>query len=466
MNPIINALKNLSLTTVNIIVALIFFIITARISNPAFFGKIAIIQLLEAISYSFFTFINPNIVTREASYMYAKNEINKTFISTVLLTPFILSPAFLILLIFPSYIRLTIPYLILYILTVYIGYILIGMNKFTENTILASTFLIIRWIVSLVAVLLKDIYLFIGIWTLGALIFDTIGVLIIYKAVNGLPLKFSPAIFRRIFRIGLLLYLSGASGFLSSQGDRVTTSYLLGSYYLGLYQFAALVASVPNYIFQGFNNVLLSSSSFYKALGKDEVLMSRLSFKVISLMSLLTVAISLPFAEILVPKLFPSYIDSIKPMIILLLASTLPAPINILTTFLVSFNKNLKPFLIISGVNAFTTLLSSFLLIPRIGIMGGAYSQLAVAIISSFFTLYYVLREKVFQPTKKEWVVLSLIPLTFLFELLVDPTYMDIVYVVAIILVFKLPGVFENREKDIILNFAPSMLRRIIGILL
>jgi len=466
MNPIINALKNLSITTVNIIVALIFFVVTAKITNPTFFGKIAIIQLLEVISFSFFMFLNPSIINREVSYMHAKNEINKTFISTVLLVPFIVSPAFLILLVFPSYVKLTIPYLVLYIFGSYISNILTGMNKFTENAIIGSTFLIIRWIVSIVAVLLKDIYLFIGIWTLGALITNSIGFIIIYKAVNGLPLKFSPAVFKRIFRVGLPLYLSGGAGFLSSQGDRVTTSYLLGSYYLGLYQFGALIASVPNNIIAGFTGVLLPSSSYYKVLGKDEVLMSRLSFKVVSLLTLLIVAISLPFAEILIPKLFPDYTESIKPMIILLLASTLPTPITMLTTFLISFNKSLRPFLVLTGVNAFTTVFTSFLLIPRIGIMGGAYSQLAVTIISSSFTLFYVLRERVFHPTKKEEVILSLIPITFLFELLVDPTYMDIVYVVVIILIFKLLGVFENKEKEIIFNFTPSILRKAIKIFL
>jgi len=50
--------------------------------------------------------------------------------------------------------------------------------------------------------------------------------------------------------------------------------------------------------------------------------------------------------------------------------------------------------------------------------------------------------------------------------LLVDPTYMDIVYVVAIILIFKLLGVFENREKEIILNFTPSMLRKVVSVFL
>jgi O-antigen/teichoic acid export membrane protein len=44
------------------------------------------------------------------------------------------------------------------------------------------------------------------------------------------------------FKEGLPLYLSSVSNFLSSQGDRVTTAYLLGSYLLGMYQFSALVA--------------------------------------------------------------------------------------------------------------------------------------------------------------------------------------------------------------------------------
>ena len=466
MNPVINALKNLSTTTVNIVVALVFFIVTAKITNPAFFGKVAIVQLLEVISVSFFTILNPSIVNREVSYMYAKKEFDKTFVSTVLLTVFIVSPAFLILLLFPTYVKLTIPYLVLYIFGAYISSILTGMNKFTENAVLGSTFLIIRWVVSIAAILLRNIYLFIGIWTFGALITNIIGFFIIYRTLNGIPLKFNPVIFKKVFRMGLTLYLSSGAGFLAGQGDRVTTSYLLGSYYLGLYQFAALVASVPSMIINGLSGVLLPASSYYKALGKDENLMSRLSFKVVSLLTLLIVTFSLPLAVILIPKLFPDYEESVKPMIILLLIATLPAPIGTLTTFLISFKKSLRPFLILSIMNASTTLLTSYLLIPRIGIMGGAYSQLIVGIISSSFALYYVVKEKVFQPTKKEWTLLSLLPITFLFELFIDPTYLDVVYVVIILATFKLLGIFEKREKEIILGFTPSSLRKIVDIFL
>jgi len=466
MNPIVNALKNLGLATVNIIVALVFFIVTAKITNPAFFGKVAIIQLLEIISASFFMILNPNIVSREVSYMYARKEFDKSFISTVLLTPFIVSPAFLILLLFPTYVKLAIPYLVLYVYNLYNGSILIGMNKFTENTVLGTVFLIIRWAVSIIAVLLKNIYLFIGIWTLGALLASGVGFFIIYRALNSIPLRLDLNIFKKVFKMSLTLYLSSSTNFLASQGDRVTTSFLLGSYYLGLYQFAALVANVPSMIINSLTNVLLPTSSYYKALGKDENLISRLSFKVTSLLTLLVVTISLPSAVILIPKLFPDYVESIKPMIILLLITTLSAPIITLTTFLISFNKSLRPFLILSVINAFTTLLTSYLLIPRIGISGGAYSQLIVGIISTSFALYYVIKEKVFHPTKKEWILLSLLPITLIFELFVDPTYLDVVYVVIIFVIFKLLGVFEKREKEIILGFTPSSLRKVVSIFL
>ncbi len=39
-----------------------------------------------------------------------------------------------------------------------------GMNMYTESAILGITFFIIRWIVSIVAIILENIYLFIGIW--------------------------------------------------------------------------------------------------------------------------------------------------------------------------------------------------------------------------------------------------------------------------------------------------------------
>ncbi|WP_338598642.1 lipopolysaccharide biosynthesis protein [Sulfolobus tengchongensis] len=469
MNPIVNALKNLSVTTVNIIVALVFFVITAKITNPSFFGKVAIIQLLEVISVSFFSLLNGNLITREVSYMYAKKEIDKKFISTVLLTPLIISPAFLVLLIFPTYVKLVIPYLVLYLLSSYTGSIMYGLNRYTEGAISGITFLIIRWVISIIAVIRQDIFLFIGIWTAGGVFSTIFNTLVIIRAIGGFKFSFEFTIFKKIFREGINLYLSTTAGFLSSQGDRVTTSYLLGSYYLGIYQFAALIANVPNMILGGLTGVLLPSASYYKALGKDELSISKLSFKVTSLLTFLIAIISLPIAYYLLPSLFPAYKSGIEAMTILLLAITLPQPILILTGFLIAFKKSLRPFLILSIINASTVLTTSFILIPRIGIMGGAISQLIASAVSSVFTLYYVLSSHVFHPSWKEVGILTFIPVIFIYEIFIDPPFFDFVLVLVIILFFKMSKIFSEEEKNVIFNFLPNKLfiiKRFIQILL
>ena len=198
------------------------------------------------------------------------------------------------------------------------------------------------------------------------------------------------------FKEGLPLYLSSSATFLSSQGDRVTTAYLLGSYYLGLYQFSALVAGVPSMVLGALGGVLLPTASFRKALGKDEKKMSSISFRVLSLITFLAVIISIPTAVLVVEKFFPAYTSGIKVPILLLLATTLPFPIISLTNFIIAAKKSLRPFLILSLLNGGLVLLTSFLLIPRTGIMGGAISQAIVSTISSSFVLVYALKEDTF----------------------------------------------------------------------
>lgn len=456
MNPIINYLKTLSMTTVNILVAFIFFIFTAKITEPAFFGKIAIIQLLEVMT-SFYAILNTNIIMREVSYMYAQNNIEKRFLSTVLITPFLVSPFFLILLIFPNYVKLTIPYLILYLFYTYSGSVLIGLNRFTENSIIGIIFLIIRWGVSLIAVIYHNIYLFILIWTLGGLLTSLSSFLIIYNHVKGLPLVFDYNIFKKVFKEGLPFYLSNFSNFLSSQGDRVTTAYLLGSADLGIYQFSALLSGVPSMIIGAANAALLTSSSYYKAKGKSELKMSKITFKVTAIMSFIISILSLPIAYYLVPILFPAYKSGLPVITILLLTIILTMPINILTQLIIAFKRNLRPFTFLSIVTGLTVVTTSFILIPRLGILGGAISQLLSSIISSSFILWYSLYTKVFELGRKELVVLSIIPLIFFYEVFLDPfpypLFSDLLLLLFLIFFFKKIRLFESDEKEIIFSF-------------
>ncbi|MUN28515.1 lipopolysaccharide biosynthesis protein [Sulfuracidifex metallicus] len=464
MNPIKNALKTLSVTTTNVMVALIFFIITAKITNPAFFGKVAIIQLLEVVTSAFFYIIPSQIITREISYLYARKEINKKLVEKFLSFPFLVLPVFLLLLLLPNYVKLAIPYLFLYLLNNVMIALMIGMDMFTESAITGNFFLIIRWGISIIAVLSHNIYLFIGIWTLGGILSVSMNYAFLSRKVGLILPSFDFAFLFKHFKEGLPLYLSSAATFLSSQGDRVTTAYLLGSYYLGLYQFSALVAGVPSMVLGALGGVLLPTASFYKALGSDEKKMSSISFRVLSLITFLAVIISIPTAVLVVEKFFPAYIAGVKVLILLLLATTLPFPIGSLTNFIIAAKKSLRPFLILSLLNGGLVLLTSFLLIPRIGIMGGAISQVIVSTISSSFVLVYALRENTFVLGRRESVLLTAMPLIALYEVFLDPPYLNFLLLLSVILLFKTFRIITAEDMKLIDSFLPSKLKFFISL--
>ncbi|BDC17406.1 lipopolysaccharide biosynthesis protein [Acidianus sp. HS-5] len=458
MNPIKNVLKSLSVTTTNVIVALIFFIITAKISNPSFFGKVAIIQLLEVVTSAFFYFIPSQIITREISYLYAKKEINKKIIGKFLSFPFLAIPVFLILLVFPNYVKLAIPYLFLYLLSSVLTAIMIGMDMFTESAITGNLFPIIRWGISIIAVLLHSIYLFVEIWTLGGILSVSMNYSFLSRKIGLIFPSPDFAFLLKLFREGLPLYLSSSAGFFSSQGDRVTTAYLLGSYYLGIYQFSALVAGVPSMMLGALNNVLLPTASFYKALGKDEKKMSSLSFRFLSLLTFLAVIVSIPIGEAVIDRFFPVYKMGLKVFILLLISTTLPFSISALTSFIVAFKKDLRPFLILSILNGGLVLLTSYLLIPRIGIMGGAISQIIIATIYSLFVLFYAIKTSTFYLGKKEISILSMIPLISIYEVTVDPPFLDFVLIIVILAIFKIFRIITEEDVKIIESFLPRSL--------
>ncbi|TRM76109.1 hypothetical protein DJ523_01790 [Sulfolobus sp. E5] len=109
-------------------------------------------------------------------------------------------------------------------------------------------------------------------------------------------------------------------------------------------------------------------------------------------------------------------------------------------------------------LNASTVLITSFLLIPRIGIIGGAISQVIVAIVSSLFTVFYALRTKVFFPTFKEYVILSIIPLVGVYEVFIDPRWLDLILFLTLILIFKFLGIIERDYVELIKGFLPQKL--------
>ncbi|EWG06342.1 MAG: hypothetical protein ASUL_10064, partial [Candidatus Aramenus sulfurataquae] len=226
----------------------------------------------------------------------------------------------------------------------------------------------------------------------------------------------------------------------------------------GIYQFSALVASVPSMFLSSLSNVILPTASFYNALGKDDRRISSISFRVAALLTLLAVIVFIPVGEMVILKFFPDYSPGVSAFVLLVIASSLTFPIGVLGTLIVAFKRDLRPFLVLTTLNAFTVLTTSFLLIPRIGIVGGALSQIIASTISSTFTLFYALRERVFFPTAKEYAILSILPLVGIYEVFVDPPFLDVLLLIAVLLAFKFLGIIERGDVELIGKFLPRAL--------
>ena len=464
VNPIKNALKSLSVTTTNILVALIFFIFTAKISTPGFFGKVAVIQLLEVVTIAFFYFVPGQIITREISYLYAKNELRKDVIEKFFAMPFLALPFFLVLLSFPGYVKLAIPYLFLYLLNSVMISIMTGMDMFTESAISGNIFLVIRWLVSIIAVLKQSIYLFVLIWLVGGVVAVAMNYAFMARRIGLFLPSFDIPFLLKHFRAGLPLYLSSMAGFFSSQGDRVTTAYLLGSYDLGVYQFSALVAGVPPMVLGALTNVLLPTASFYKALGKDEKRLALISFRLLSLLTFLAVIVSIPLGEVVIVRFFPDYASGLRAFDLLIIATTLPYYLSSLTTIIVAAKKDLRPFFILSLINGGLVVSTSYLLIPRLGIIGGAISQLIVSIGSSVFTIYYAIRTGVFSIRRKEAIMLAITPIVGL-GLTLNSPLVDLAVLTLVVSAFKLFKVMTEDEIRVVDLFLPSRLKFLSAVL-
>ena len=131
-------------------------------------------------------------------------------------------------------------FFILFLYTSYQLQLLSGLGKFAEANIGNAIFTLARWGLSVIAVFYHSIELLILIWTLGALVKA-----IYYQQFLPFRVYIDWQIFKETVIIVLPIYITWVVNFISSQGDRVVTAFLLGSYELGIYQLIALVAVVP-----------------------------------------------------------------------------------------------------------------------------------------------------------------------------------------------------------------------------
>ena len=454
MNPLTGGLKFLSTTLFNSLVALAFFLVAGHFASPSFVGKVAIIQLVETVTASFFSILPFTLVTREVAHLYASSQDYTKIVYTSLTYSLLVSPFLLFLFFFPSYLWLSIPYFILFLYTSYQLQLLSGLGKFTEVNIGNTIFTLTRWGLSIVAVVYHSIILLILIWTLGALVKA-----IYYHRFLPFRLYIDRQIFKDAVKIGFPIYISSIISFVSSQGDRVVTAFLLGSYDLGIYQLVALAAVVPSMLISSFSSSLLPSSTYYYAIGKDMAQMSSMTFRVVVLLSLPIAILGFAVSPLFISKLFPEYASGIPAMQLLVLSLTATMPLQLLSAFMIAAKRSYMPFIIIGSVSAVEDVGISLYLIPKMGILGAAIAQALNAILVSALYLLFSQLQGVFRLERKEAMALVTVGLTFL--ALIN----WVAALVTILVSFRLLGLVSSEEVKVVEAFTPPALRKAIRIL-
>ena len=454
MNPLTGGLKFLSTTLFNSLVALTFFLVAGHFASPSFVGKVAIIQLVEVITASFFSILPGSLVTREVAHYNASSQDYTKIVYTVLSYSLLISPFLLFLLFFPSYLWLSIPYFVLFIYTNYQSQLLSGLGKFTEVNIGNVIFTLARWGLPIIAIFYHSIELLIIIWTLGALVKA-----IYYQWFLPFRLYIDWRIFKEILKLGFPIYISGIIGFISSQGDRVVTAFLLGSYDLGIYQLVALAAVVPSMLISSFSASLLPSSTYYYVRGRDMREMSSMTFRVVTLASLPIAVLGYALSPLFISKLFPQYVSGIESMQLLVLFLTATMPLQLLSTFMIAAKVSYRPFILIGSLSAVEVIPLSYLLIPKLGILGAAIAQVVNALLTSALYLIFSLKQNVFPLGRREAFTLALTALSFL------SLINWIVALVLVVLGFRLLGIVSASEVKVVEDLAPQPIRRFTKVL-
>ncbi len=456
MNPFTGSIKYLSANLYNSLLALVFYLLLARYLTPIYLGEIALVQLLASLITSVFAVMPINLIMREVSHDLTTGR-GLAVAEVSLMFPAIIAPALLIFVFFPKYVLISLPYFFLTIYTFYQQAVLSGMGKFSEaniGAIISSSF---RYGLAVFGVIARNIDLIILFWTLGA-----IASLIYYSEKIRVKPKWHFKEFKAVALAGLPIYLNGVISFISSQGDRVVTYALLGAYFFGIYQLAAMISTVPPIMINSISSAILPASTFYYVKGKSITQMSSLTFRLYAIISLPLALIGYALSYPVILKLFPQYVLGARPLELLILFLTATMPFQSLSIFIITAKKSYIPFLIIGSASAIEVVGASYALIPRLNVLGAAIAQSLNAVLTSALFVYFSVRQNVFVLDRKNLLASALIAIALMGFL---GTYTWAIALIAVIAGIKLTGILDKEDVKTVASFAPPQLKRVVGLL-
>jgi stage V sporulation protein B len=394
--------------------SLFFYFLIAHLLPVNTVGSISLIYGIINIAGMFFLFGFHNGIEHFISFHLARNNFKniRHIIRTILVFAIISSIlSFFIIYLISNYIAVILFHSIKY--SIYLkltgiavsGFIamnilsslLLGLNQFVDYS---KGYIIANILIYLIPILMllifhKAIYLIAGIFI--AYIVDTM-VFGVYslKVYNIIKMKIGNdkiEPFKPILLYSFPLFLSSLMGTGSRYVDRIVVAYFINLKYLGIYNYALILAAISTVLIMPISNLILPRLSSYYA--KNDMAGMRNEIKVLlNIESMIFIPAALALAALSRITLFifagKSYTEAYIPMIIILFISALFVGSTVLSTGIQGIRKS-KIFILSSILSLSSNIILSIILIPLLGITGAAIAYSSMTAVN-FTVIYYSAR--------------------------------------------------------------------------
>ncbi len=449
MNPLTGALKFLASSIFTSLFALVFFLVAGRVASPVLVGQVAVLQLVEGMAYASMSLMPTPVVTREVAHGLGSGRRGYGTVATSALGfTLMASPFMLFVFLFPSYVPLALPYYLLGLYSNYQSSVLQGRGRFTDINVANMTFTLVKWGLSTAGISFGIGWIVMA-WTAAAAIRTGF----FQWMLRGVRPRIDVLEVRRIVVTGLPVYLSGLAAFVAAAGDRLIVTYLMGAYFIGIYQLVALAASVPTVVGGSVSSALMPSATYYAAKGHGLKEMSSPTFRMLALFGFTAGVAGAGVAPFFISHLFPKYALGIPAMQLLLLSFSAMIPFTALQNYLIT-KASYRPFAVIAAAGAAVDVAASLLLIPAFGVTGAALAQAATDVVVSLTTAYFCVVHGVFEIGKKEKLTVMAIPF-----LLMGVTPAWPVLLALVPLAFRQLSLVTRGDFDQIGGFVPGALK-------
>ena len=275
------------------------------------------------------------------------------------------------------------------------GAMLLGLNQYKKYSIIYIFINIFTYFFPLSMLFLtgKSVFLIAGLGAVNILSASLFFIFVFraYSKLGTLTPNTSKEPYRNLIYYSVPLFLSSIMGTSATYIDRIVVSYFINLSYLGIYNFALIIASAATFLVVPVSNLLIPKLSTFFSLDNKEGFKSSIRI-LLNIVSLIYIPAALGIAAlsriILNEFAGPAYTVAYIPLMIIMFITSFFVGTVVLSSGISSIRKT-KIFVYSSGLSLASNIALSIILIPTFNIIGAAIAYSSMNAVNFVIVYHY-----------------------------------------------------------------------------